>query len=136
MQPALPRMLPVLALALGSLFCASEAAAAPAAAHRTQTGKASYYGVHSAGKTTASGAKFKPNRMVAASRTLPLGTKAKVTNLETGRSVGVTVEDRGPYAKGRILDVSPKAADKLDMKEDGVATVKVKPLKVPGRKAR
>ncbi len=130
MRAALHRAQAILALLLAGVCCVSEAAGAPAP-HRTQTGKASYYGVHSAGKTTASGAPFKPNRMVAASPTLPLGTKAKVTNLETGKSVAVTVGDRGPYAKGRILDVSPKAADKLEMKQDGVATVKVQPLSVP-----
>jgi len=129
-------MLPVLALALGSLFCASEAAAAPAAAHRTQTGKASYYGVHSAGKTTASGAKFKPNRMVAASRTLPLGTKAKVTNLETGQSAVVTIRDRGPHVPGRIVDLSPATAEKVGLdKQEGVSKVAVEPLALPASAA-
>jgi rare lipoprotein A len=66
--------------------------------------------------------------MTAASRTLPLGTVAKVTNQKTGQSVAVEVNDRGPYAKGRILDVSEKAATRLGMKHDGVAPVKVQPL--------
>jgi len=98
---------------------------------KTQTGKASYFHPSLAGKETASGKPAAPRRMTAASRTLPLGAKAQVTNLETGKSVAVTVEDRGPYAKRRIIDVSPKAAEQLDMKEDGVATVQVKPLAVP-----
>ena len=79
----------------------------------------------------ANGRKMRPGKMTAASPTLPLGTKAKVTNLDNGKSVAVTVADRGPYVKNRILDVSTKAADKLDMKEDGVAPVKVQPLEVP-----
>jgi rare lipoprotein A len=61
----------------------------------------------------------------------PLGTTAKVTNTETGKSVHLTVTDRGPYAKDRILDVSPKAADHLGMKESRVADVKVEPVKIP-----
>ncbi|MDB5492779.1 MAG: hypothetical protein JWP86_116 [Phenylobacterium sp.] len=117
----------------------SPASSALAAAHhphidrsgKPQSGVASYYGVHAAGKKTASGKKLAPNKLTAASRTLPLGTKAKVTNAETGQSVGVTVTDRGPYAKQRILDVSPKAAQHLGMKDDGVAKVKVQPLQEP-----
>lgn len=98
---------------------------------KPQSGVASYYGAHAAGKKTASGKTLAPNKMTAASRTLPLGTKAKVTNAETGKSVGVTVTDRGPYARHRILDVSPKAAQDLGMKDDGVAKVKVQPLHEP-----
>lgn len=108
----------------------------PPAAHKTQIGEASYFHPKLAGKTTASGKPAAPNKMTAASRTLPLGTEAKVTNVETGKSVAVTVEDRGPYAEGRIIDVSPKAAEKLDMKEDGVAPVKVKPVAVPKTPAK
>ncbi len=99
---------------------------------RTQSGAASYYGSDAAGKTTASGAKFSPNRMTAASRSLPLGTKAKVTNAKNGKSVQVTVTDRGPYAKNRILDVSPVAARRLGMKASGIAPVTIKPVHLPG----
>jgi rare lipoprotein A len=97
-----------------------------------QSGTASYYGPEFAGKKTASGEPHDPADLTAASRTLPLGTTAMVTNKETGKSVRVEVNDRGPYAKGRIVDVSPKAAAKLGMKDDGVAKVKVQPLSVPG----
>jgi rare lipoprotein A len=120
-----------------SLLTGLSAVAAPAhhskshTTHRTQVGKASYYGAHHAGKTMANGKAMRPSTMIAASKTLPLGTTAKVTNLDTGKSVHVTVADRGPYVGNRILDVSTKAADKLDMKEDGVAQVKVQPLSVP-----
>jgi rare lipoprotein A len=124
------------ALALIAITAAPAAAARDRAVDRsgkTQTGVASYYGPHHAGKTTASGKPMRPNHLTAASPSLPLGTKAKVTNRETGKSVRVTVTDRGPYAKGRILDVSSKAAETLGMKDDGVAPVKVKPLAPPPR---
>jgi len=107
----------------------SAPAARPAAP--VQTGVASYFGEALTGRRTASGETVKAGGMTAASRTLPLGTTAKVTNTETGKSAKVTVNDRGPFVKGRIIDVSPKAADHLDMKEDGVARVKVQPLTTP-----
>lgn len=103
----------------------------PTHQHHVQVGTASYYGKRFAGKKTASGERMSPSKMTAASKTLPLGTKARVTNLKTGKSVAVTVNDRGPYAAGRVIDVSPKAAEALDMKDDGVAPVKVRPLSVP-----
>jgi rare lipoprotein A len=80
-----------------------------------QHGKATYY----------RGRHPHRNSMTAASPNLPMGSKAKVTNLDTGKSADVTINDRGPYAKGRIIDVSKDAARKLDMKQDGVAPVKV-----------
>lgn len=98
-----------------------------------QTGVASYYARPLAGKPTASGEPHKPNALTAASRTLPLGTTAKVTNTENGKSVVVEVNDRGPYAKNRILDVSRKAASHLGFKHDGVAQVAVQPLRAPPR---
>ena len=98
---------------------------------KTQTGDASFYSKRLAGKKTASGEHFDPQKLTAASKTLPLGTKAKVTSTETGKSVQVTVTDRGPFAQGRIIDVSPKAAETLGMKEDGVVEVKVKPVALP-----
>lgn len=128
-----------LVLALALTACDREAApAAPTPAEiqaparaPAQTGVASYYGAEFAGKATASGEPHRPQAMTAASPTLPLGTAAKVTNAETGRSVAVEVNDRGPYAKGRILDVSPRAAERLGMKEEGVARVVVQPLPEP-----
>ena len=100
-------------------------------AARPEIGRASYYGVHSAGRTTASGRPLAPNKLTAASPVLPLGTKARVVNLKNGRAVDVTVTDRGPFVAHRILDVSPKAARRLRMRKAGVTTVKVKPLAVP-----
>lgn len=98
---------------------------------RPQVGKASFYGPHMAGRKTASGTKLQPSKLTAASKTLPLGSKAEVTNLANGKSVAVTVTDRGPHVRHRILDVSTKAATRLGMKHDGVAVVKVQPLTVP-----
>lgn len=98
---------------------------------KTQTGMASYYGPHHAGKKTASGKPMRPSSLTAASPNLPLGTRAKVINRRTGKSVNVTVNDRGPYAKGRIIDVSPRAAEVLEMKEDGVIPVEVEPVEFP-----
>jgi rare lipoprotein A len=79
----------------------------------------------------ASGRRFDPRSDSAANRTLPLGTRARVTNLENGRTGTVTVEDRGPHVPGRILDVSPRTAQELGMRERGVAPVEVVPTDVP-----
>lgn len=98
---------------------------------KARKGEASYYGKKFHHKETADGSKLDPQSNMAASKTLPLGTKAKVTNLETGKSAVVEIADRGPYVEGRIVDVTPKVADKLDMKEDGTAPVVVKPLVLP-----
>lgn len=108
------------------------AGSAPAAAPPpVQTGVASYYAKSLAGKLTASGEPHEPNALTAASRTLPLGTTAKVTNAENGRSVTVKVNDRGPYVKNRILDVSRRAAERLGFKHEGVTKVAVQPLEAP-----
>lgn len=103
----------------------------PAAGLPAQSGVASYNGPEFAGKTTASGAPHRPEALTAASRTLPLGTVAKVTNQETFQSVAVEVNDRGPFAEGPILDVSKTAAARLGMTGDGVAPVTVEPLAQP-----
>ena len=79
----------------------------------------------------ADGRRFDPNAAIAASKTLPLGTTAKLTNLENGRSATVTVEDRGPWARGRVVDVTPAVAEQLDIRKDGVAPVIVAPIVVP-----
>jgi rare lipoprotein A len=91
----------------------------------SQVGNASWYGRFHQGRKTASGDRFNMNALTAAHRTLPLGTEATVTNLENGRSVDVVVNDRGPYMRGRIIDLSRRAAEKLGMKEQGVAKVRV-----------
>jgi|SRR4051794_38456966 len=103
-----------------------------------QNGKASYYGDKFNGRKTASGKRFDQNGMTAASKTLPLGTKATVTDKDTGKSVNVTVTDRGPHAKGRVMDVSKKAAQKLEMTHDGVdpVTVEARPSQQPNPEIR
>ena len=101
---------------------------------KPQAGVASFYSPKESGKTTASGAPLQPEAMTAASRTLPLGTKAQVVNKENGRAVTVTINDRGPYVDGRVVDVTPKAAEKLGMTEQGLAGVEVKPLSEPPAK--
>jgi rare lipoprotein A len=98
---------------------------------RPQRGRASYYGPEFNGRKMANGRRFDPNSHVAASRSLPLGTVARVKNLRNQEQTTVRVEDRGPYVPGRILDVAPKAADDLHMRREGVAPVEVAPLAVP-----
>jgi rare lipoprotein A len=88
-------------------------------------GTASWYGPNFHGKKTASGERFNMYRYTAAHRTLPLGTKVRVVNVDNGRSVVVEINDRGPYAKGRILDLSKRAARKLGMLGKGTAHVKL-----------
>jgi len=99
---------------------------------RKQTGKASVYSHRFSGKKMANGRKFSPHGNAAASKSLPLGTTAKVTNLENGRSGVVSVEDRGPHVSGRIMDLSPKSAEQIGLdKKEGVAPVEVAPIAVP-----
>lgn len=122
-------------LAAASLaFPAYPASADDEAPVHKQQGVASYYGKHFAHKKTASGVPFDPSKKTAASKTLPLGTKAKVVNKRNGKSTQVVVTDRGPYVKDRIIDVTPKAAEDLGMKKDGVTEVEVKPVDVPKTK--
>jgi rare lipoprotein A len=98
---------------------------------RKQKGRASFYAKHFANRKMADGRRMNPNSNVAASKTLPLGSVAKVTNLENGKTETVKIEDRGPYVNGRVVDVSPKVADQLALKEKGVAAVEVKPITLP-----
>lgn len=88
-----------------------------------QCGGASWYGPGFHGKKTASGPRFNENAMTAAHKTLPFGTVVKVTDQRTGKSVKVTINDRGPFHKGRIIDLSKAAAAKLGTKNSGVGKV-------------
>lgn len=88
-------------------------------------GVASYYGNELAGNRTASGERFDPNGMTAAHRSLPFGTRLRVTDPSTGRSVIVRVNDRGPFHKGRILDLSEAAARELGIVRRGRAVVQI-----------
>ncbi|MTI06967.1 septal ring lytic transglycosylase RlpA family protein [Roseibium denhamense] len=87
-----------------------------------QCGKASWYNLTS---MTASGERANPEAMTAAHRTLPFGTKVKVVNLSNGRSVTVRINDRGPFAKGRVIDVTQAAAEELGFKRKGITRVRV-----------
>jgi len=99
---------------------------------RQRVGKASYYARQFFGRPMADGAPMNPSGNNAASRTLPLGTVAKVTNVDTGQSAIVNIEDRGPYIKGRIVDLSPSTARQIGLTPHiGVANVVVAPIAVP-----
>lgn len=90
--------------------------------HTTYYGSASYYSHHT---RTASGERFNPRELTAAHRTLPFGTRVRVTELTSGRSVMVRINDRGPFIAGRIVDVSKSAAEELGMVGRGIARVKL-----------
>lgn len=92
----------------------------------TQNGKASYYADSFDGKRTASGETFRQRHLTAAHKSLPFGTRVKVVNMANGRSVKVRINDRGPFAPGRIIDLSKKAASRLGMLNTGVANVEIK----------
>jgi rare lipoprotein A len=126
----------MLAVALAML------AAMPAGAHsrkhepgHDQVGKASYLGKKFDHRPTASGELYDPERLTAAHRTLPFGTRVRVTNLENGRSVVVRINDRGPYGKGRVIDLSLRAARRLDFVEKGVTRVRLE-VEDPQKEAR
>ena len=94
-----------------------------------QEGIASWYGKEFARKRTASGESFDPDGFTAAHRSLPFGTKVRVTNLANGRTVEVRVNDRGPWHRGRIVDVSHGAARALGFARQGTTRVRVVPLR-------
>jgi rare lipoprotein A len=96
-----------------------------------QSGIASWYGIEEQGKLTASGETFDRHKFTAASRQLPFNTVVRVTNQNNGRSVEVRINDRGPYTKGRVLDISEAAAKTLQMKTSGVAPVDIEVMQ-PG----
>jgi len=97
-----------------------------------RVGKASIYARRFAGHKMANGEPMQVQGDNAASKTLPIGTTAKVTNVETGESAVVKIEDRGPYVKGRIVDLSPSTAQKIGVdSKKGVAKVSVEPITVP-----
>ena len=91
-------------------------------------GEASYYGHELAGNRTASGERFNPKALTAAHRTLPLGTKLRVTNKANGKSVIVRINDRGPFVKRRLIDLSLGAAQQINMVRAGKAMVRLERL--------
>ena len=120
----------IVTLSASSFGHVTPAAAAPAtfepqAPSLAETGTASWYGSWHQGRLTASGERFNARALTAAHRSLPFGTILRVTNLATGESVKVRVNDRGPYIKGRTLDLSAAAARAVGITKDGVARVRI-----------
>jgi rare lipoprotein A len=116
----------LIAAALGA--CAQSSVIANKSALRDSMAPSGSYALasfYSHGRRTASGEKFDPQDLTAAHRTLPFGTRVRVTSLATGRSVTVRVNDRGPYIRGRAIDVSSSAAKMLGITRQGVAKVKL-----------
>lgn len=102
--------------------------ASPAEGQPIGSGKASYYGAELAGNPTASGEAFDPSEMTAAHRTLPFGTRVRVTNERNGESVVVRINDRGPFHGRRVIDVSTAAAREIGLKRSGTAPVTLERL--------
>ena len=98
---------------------------APAEPTMMETGLASWYGPKFHGRRTASGEVFNQEKFTAAHRTLPWGSRVRVTNLDNGKSVDVRINDRGPFGKGRIIDLSRAAAKALDIVIRGITTVRI-----------
>lgn len=92
----------------------------------TETGIASYYSENYNGRKTANGEIFHSSALTAAHKKLPFGTKVKVTNLSNGKTVKVRINDRGPFVQGRIIDLTKKAAKKLDMVNAGITKVTIR----------
>lgn len=90
---------------------------------QNQTGKASFYADKFEGRSTANGEKYRHNKLTAAHKTLPFGTRVRVTNLSNQQQVEVVINDRGPYAEGRIIDLSKSAAERLGFVNQGLADV-------------
>ena len=103
----------------------------PTAARR-QSGLASYYAREHDGLRTASGERYDMDELTAAHRTLPFGTRVRVTNLENGHRVVVRINDRGPFKRGRVIDVSYAAARRLGLVRSGVAKVRIQVLEGEG----
>lgn len=99
----------------------------------TEVGIASFYHDRFHGRTTANGERFDQRAYSAAHRSLPFGTQVRVTRVDNGRSVVVTINDRGPFKKGRVVDLSRQAARQLGMIDQGLAKVKVEVLGLPLR---
>lgn len=103
---------------------------------QTQTGKASFYADKFEGSPTASGEKYRHAKLTAAHKTLPFGTKVRVTNIANNQSVDVVVNDRGPYVDGRVIDLSKSAAEKLGFINQGLAEVKIEVIDAGNGKSK
>jgi len=120
---------------LAALIVTGCASTAPRDVPRIDTvevGVASYVGAAYEGRPTASGVRFDGQSLTAAHRTLPFGTRVRVTNLVNDRSVIVTIVDRGPFREGRVIDLSRRAARELDFERAGTTRVRIEVLAAPG----
>ena len=129
-------MRPLSLVAIAATFSSATLLAAPSRIYpstpgHVQVGVASWYGVEHRGRPTASGVPFDDRQLTAAHRTLPLGTRVKVTNLRNGRSIVVKINDRGPVPRRRLIDVSRIAAERLGFKHQGLAPVEVSVISTP-----
>jgi rare lipoprotein A len=118
-------------MALATLMCAWGASAAESEGNKkfTQEGVACWYGKQFHGRKTANGERFDMNKLTAAHRTLPFGTVVEVTNLSNGKKVIVRINDRGPFTKGRIIDLSYAAAKEIGILQSGTARVRLRIVK-------
>jgi rare lipoprotein A len=123
------RVLVLAALSLVAAGCATGRPTAPAPpSSGAMTGQASWYGEAHDGKKTSNGEVYDRTQLTAAHRTLPMGTRVRVTNVENGRSVVVRINDRGPFKPGRIIDLSQAAAREIGALGDGLFTVRLEVL--------
>ncbi|MGD8816065.1 MAG: septal ring lytic transglycosylase RlpA family protein [Acidobacteriota bacterium] len=122
---ATARLLVVGVILASALGCAARHVPAAAIDAGPLEGGASWYGIQFHGRRAADGSRYNMYELTAAHRTLPLGTRVKVTNLSNGRTVKVTITDRGPFVEGRIIDLSFSAAQQLGMLGAGVTRVRL-----------
>lgn len=118
----------VLTFAIGTLFMAPHGLVPAEAGGKVISGPASWYGPGFQGRRTANGERFDQNALTAAHRSLPFGTKVKVTCRNSGRSVTVRINDRGPFTGGRVIDLSRAAASKIGIERRGVGAVSIEVL--------
>jgi rare lipoprotein A len=127
------RVLPIaVALALSAACAGRRPPVAPGPPSTTEDGLASWYGIEEAGRATASGEIMDPEKKTAAHRTLPFGSLVRVTDLETGKSVEVIVNDRGPHVAGRVIDLSFAAAREIGLVDRGITPVRLQVLGLEG----
>ena len=124
-------LLLALCLSLASGCVRSRPAGSGVRVGGSQSGIASYYADQFHGRKTASGETFDQRKLTAAHRTLPFGTAVRVTNVGNGKSVTVRVNDRGPFVKGRVIDLSRAAAEKIGLVRAGLAEVKIELIQAP-----
>ncbi len=127
-----PALLLLVVVALAVSGCGGGSGEPSTEPGSVEEGAASYYAHKFHGRTTANGETYDENKMTAAHKTLPFGTTVRVTNLANGKNVVVRINDRGPFIKGRIIDLSYKAAGELDYISRGVVKVRVEVLKKNG----